>query len=201
MTPFLLKFLMVIRRWPTASPSTSLQIDSSHARSQISARESIPQSSGGFSLLEIIVIVIIVGILAAIAAPSWLSLANRQRVRTTQDEILQAIRTTQSTAKQRRRPQEIEFVADGTGDIPTLRISGNLTELGSGNLKPDMVNMTVTDSTDAAVTTLEFLQDGTISTDADLPVKILLTSSGIKRCLFVETLLGGVRAESDGDCS
>ena len=195
MTSFLLKFLMAIRRQP--------QPTSFHPNQQKFKRlsSSPVQTSGGFSILEIIVIVVIVGVLMAIAAPSWLGLANRQRVNTTQDEILQAIRTTQSTAKQKRRPQELEFAPDGTGDIPTLTVAGVSTELGSGNLKADMVNMTVTDNSDVAVTTLEFLQDGTINTDAELPVKILLTASGIKRCLFVETLLGGVRSESDGDCS
>ena len=201
MNPFLFKFLMVIRRWPTFDKPKSPQMDSSRFSSQSSEREAILQSSGGFSLLEMIVIVIIVGVLAAIAAPSWLGLANRQRVSTTQDEVLQAIRTTQSTAKQRRRPQSLEFVPDGNDDIPTITVAGISTELGSGNLEPDVVNMTVTDNGGTAVTTLDFLQDGTISTEAELPVKILLTASGIKRCLYVETLLGGVRAESDGDCS
>lgn len=193
MNPFLLKFLMAIRRSP---------IDTSHPSSN-TQQPSIPTShnSGGFSLLEMIVIVIIVGLLGAIAAPSWLTLANRQRASTARDEVLQAVRTTQTTAKQKRRPQVLEFVADGNGDIPTIKVSGVETALGSGNLKADMVNMTVTDGSDAAVTSLEFLQDGTVSTSAELPVKVLMTASGTKRCLFIETLLGGIRAESDGDCS
>lgn len=193
MNPFLLKFLMAIRRSPTYTPHESS--DSQPLRLSAS------NNSDGFSLLEMIVIVIIVGLLGAIAAPSWLTLANRQRASTARDEVLQAIRTTQTSAKQKRRPQVLEFVADGTGDLPTIRVSGVETELGSGNLKADMVNMTVTDGSDAAVTTLEFLQDGTVSTSAELPVKILMTASGTKRCLFVETLLGGIRSESDGNCS
>ena len=163
--------------------------------------------SSGFSLLEMIAIVVIVSILAAIATPSWLGLANRQRVNAARDEVLQSIRTLQSTAKQRRRPQTLGFTPDSTDDIPTITVAGISTELGSGNLKADMVNMSVTDGAGNALTTLEFREDGTVETEdpaVALPVKILFTNSngGSKRCLFIQTLLGSVseKLEADNDC-
>lgn len=197
MTPFLLHFLRVMRRdkprLGKPTPQTHLaehDLDNNYA-------------SSGFSLLEMIAIVVIVGILATLVAPSWVGFSYRQRLNTTGDEILQAIRSTQSTAKQRRRSQLLEFTPDATDDIPTLTVAGIPTELGGGNLRGDMVNMTVTDGTDAAVTTLEFLQDGSISTDAALPVKIVLASDSTssKRCLFIETLLGSVRSVSNTDAN
>ncbi|NET54093.1 MAG: type II secretion system protein [Merismopedia sp. SIO2A8] len=149
-------------------------------------------STAGFSILEVIVVMVIVGLLGAIAAPSWLALVNRQRLNATRDEVVQAIRTTQGNAKQRRSSQklvfdEIKFESDG--------------------VDPDSIEMTVTDNSGQTISELEFVQDGTIVTnDASnftLPFKIVLspTNSGAKRCIFVESLLGSVRLEADGDCS
>ncbi|MEM9213483.1 MAG: prepilin-type N-terminal cleavage/methylation domain-containing protein [Cyanobacteria bacterium P01_F01_bin.150] len=202
MTSFLLKFLMATRLQPDRTLSDSSPINPYFKTKQLNGSCS---SSSGFSLLEMIVIVVIVGVLAAIAAPSWLGMANRQRVNTTRNEVLQAIRTTQSTAKQRRRPQELGFTQDGTNDLPTITLGGVSTELGSGNLKADMVNMNVTDGGGNALSILEFREDGTLETEdpaVTLPVKIVFTATNgrTKRCLLVETLLGSVRSESDDDC-
>lgn len=55
-------------------------------------------SSQGLSLLEVIVVVVIVGILAAIAAPSWLKYVANQRVTAARDEVRQGILLAQSSA-------------------------------------------------------------------------------------------------------
>ncbi|NEQ99964.1 MAG: prepilin-type N-terminal cleavage/methylation domain-containing protein [Cyanothece sp. SIO2G6] len=160
-------------------------------------------SAAGFSILEIIVVVAIIGVLAAIAAPSWLTLVNRQRLGSARDEVLQAIRSAQGAAKQTRRPELLEF--DVSGDLP--RVEG--IELGSGNLEPNMIAMTVTDGAGNDISDIEFDQHGAISQinnnpDAlNWPIKIVITTSsgvGPKRCIFVDSLLVSTRLESDREC-
>jgi type II secretory pathway pseudopilin PulG len=78
------------------------------------------KGDGGFTLLEVIVIALIVGILSSIAAPGWLAFINNQRVRTVNDRVLQTLRTAQSEAKRTKRDITVTF---NPTDPPTVTIN------------------------------------------------------------------------------
>jgi type II secretory pathway pseudopilin PulG len=75
--------------------------------------------------------VLILGILSAIAAPSWLAFINRQRVRTVNDRVFQSLRTAQSEAKRSKRDVTVTFYTSSStppADPPRVEIDTNPAE-------------------------------------------------------------------------
>ncbi|QSJ18478.1 type II secretion system protein [Nostoc sp. UHCC 0702] len=67
------------------------------------------QKNDGFSLIELLVVVIMLGVLATIAAPSWFAFVNRQRVNKANDFILSALQEAQREAKKQKLSYSVSF--------------------------------------------------------------------------------------------
>lgn len=63
----------------------------------------------GFTLIEMMITVFMIGILSAIVAPSWIGFVNVRRLNTAQDQVYRAIREAQSNAKRDKIAWQVSF--------------------------------------------------------------------------------------------
>lgn len=113
------------------------------------------RSIAGFTLLEVLVVIVIITVLFAIAAPGWNVVMNRQRVNVVRDQSTQLIRQAQADARRTRTARIVVFdnstgspraaVVPQTLDTNTGQTSGfianpattisNWQTLGNGDIK------------------------------------------------------------------
>jgi prepilin-type N-terminal cleavage/methylation domain-containing protein len=121
------------------------------------------QSNDGFTLIEILVVVIIIAILSAIAAPGWLAFVNNRRIGTVRSQAADAIRKAQTEAKTTQTMRAVVLDMDDKTNAPRLAITRcqalgtdatydsskcdipstlNWQTLGDGDVKPGSVSYT-----------------------------------------------------------
>ena len=164
------------------------------------------QTSDGFTLVEVLIVIIITGVIASIAAPGWLAFINRQRIRTVRDEMLQIVQSAQSDAQRTNRSYTVAI--DSTTGHATLTVGpvgqpGTPYSLGSDSVKQKL-------KLDATVPTLTFEPSGQVSSSGANPPFVISArldnhnnsgSSDPSRCVVVTTLLGGLATGEDQDCT
>ncbi|MFM6395638.1 Tfp pilus assembly protein FimT/FimU, partial [Planktothrix sp.] len=116
--------------------------------------------------------VLIIGILTAIAAPSWNAFVTGQRLKTVNDQVFQAIKTAQAEAK--RKKDDVTITFDSAVDPPTVTYEGNVQTLNaSGEIKSGTIKLSTGagDTTVTKDTEIIFDYQGNIKTDN--PVQVL----------------------------
>lgn len=194
-------------------------------------------SNSGFTLIEVLVVIVMVGILSAIAAPSWLGFVARQRLNKSNDAVLAALREAQREARNRKLSYSVSFrtenkipeVAVHRHDLDSQywrwrslgREAGVDTDKfllgtnieGSNTKKSDnpIYGTGFDEDKPQSITfnhigILELKED---NSSADTGLKVVLAipkpdkpteESDVKRCVILETLIGGIRTGINDEC-
>lgn len=170
----------------------------------------------GFTLLEVLVTVLVLGILSSIAAPSWLAFINNQRVRTVNDRVLQSLRSAQSEAKRSKRDIIITFSATPV-DPPTATVNTvppqtpplqTVTFDAGGEVKKGQITLSTkigpvnpANPVPATPNSITFDYQGNLAPGSTpFHITVLPAIGGAKKCVIVETLLGGMRTDEGPNC-
>jgi prepilin-type N-terminal cleavage/methylation domain-containing protein len=177
----------------------------------------------GFTLLEVLVVIAMIGILFAIAAPGWETFVSRQRISATREEILQVLRQTQTEARTSRSSRIISFEANAGGRHRigvASYVRGTSLPLGAGNFKWQIlgddspegtVDMFIRAGSPPAASAngqLIFDANGAVAQPPEVPEPQTLpfyitltrgnaTAQGSNRCIVVQTLLGSTRLSEE----
>jgi prepilin-type N-terminal cleavage/methylation domain-containing protein len=162
-------------------------------------------ATGGFTIIEVLVVMIIAGILMSIAAPNWIAYLSNRRVATVRDEVRQVIETAQNNARSERRSRTVTIYTSTTDDIPALSIGstandGEKETLGGDGIRENMVLLSTNGST-----TLTFDYQGLADDATALPFIIEVNAGnitgGTKRCVIVATILGSITTANGDECN
>ena len=143
--------------------------------------------NSGFTLIEMLATIIIIGIIAAIAAPNFLGLLNRNRVNEAARQVEGALREAQRQALRRGKQCSIN-INETTKIISNPTTNGCL--LNSRNLN-NLIKL------DSSRTTITFSGKGNITIDGSNPTPVLVVSmpngTDLQRCVVLDNILASLR--------
>jgi Tfp pilus assembly protein FimT len=179
------------------------------------------KSHQGYTFVEFVAIIVIIGILSAIAAPSWLGFLTAQRLNAAQAQALSIMREAQASAKREKRVWEACFRQNATEK--KVQWSAHPVPASGGGMCANArwQNLIESDGDQIAIATsgtarstlfnrnniyrIQFGYKGRVNGQLGKITFIAANQTnqnrGSKRCVVVSTLLGAIRTAGNNECN
>lgn len=174
----------------------------------------------GFTLIEVLVAMALIGILSAIAAPSWLAFANNQRLNSAQSQAFSTLRLAQSNAKRtqvmwqatfRNMPNFAQYAVHQTppssmtkeywDNLPWQNFDGSIRIVENTEAQPRTNFTQLTAVPEPNVYRVQFKAQGNPNGLGEMGRITFVSRSGDrKKCVIISTLLGSMRLAENEEC-
>lgn len=158
-------------------------------------------TAAGFTLPEVLIVVVLAGILAAMATISWQSFWHARLLTAAQDEVFQALRQSQTQAIRTHANWATSFqTSNGVTQWSVHQANVVSTGIDWHGLDPrvqiDTTKTTLTQS--SSIYRVDFNYRGHVPVASFGKLALQIKSGGdLRRCVVVSTLLGTMRKSSD----
>lgn len=186
-----------------------MNITKTYLLTKLQKRQSLlSNSSSGFTLLELLMVVIMIGVLAVIGGAGFLGWMSRMRVSAARNDVASVMRNAQSRAKQQKAPwqasfrnnsQRVEWAIHPANSDPST-----WTTIDEKDVIVDESNTDFDSGTPANAWRVVFDDKGNLDdnvTGTEQKITLSSSSGNYKRCVVLKTLLGSLYSGNDQDCS
>jgi prepilin-type N-terminal cleavage/methylation domain-containing protein len=166
------------------------------------------KSETGFTLIELAVVVLIIGVLSLIAAPSWIGFLNKQRLTVANEKIYLSLKDAQNKAQQQNKSYRASFRDNNGMPQVALELDSFGTPANDSNLwtniseKPGELTLSLNYGS-----SMVFNYDGSIKENSEINLgeSITINITGQlpnnQQCVKVATLLGMLEKASGTSCN
>lgn len=169
-------------------------------------RDNKLSSLSGYTLLEVLIVVVILGVLIAIAAPGWLEFVQRQQLKTAQEQIQRAMYAAISSAKKDKLTWQVSFRESNSKfqyaiHSTSTKLENVFWQSLAEQVEIDKNNTTLFWDSTNTMWRVQYNHQGNTNGRLGKITLMPKTSSPARRCVLASTLIGNTRLARDKDCT